>query len=127
MKWLVETFQLLKEQKRLLWVVWDLFLAVALLVVGIVTDNTPLAVFCTFFLLMVCWEMEEVRIVKELNECKAKLSDAEDDLCLKRHEIKRLEMELGTMQAALLDAKRTRPTSKRKPRQTEPKNEKTVD
>ena len=39
---------------------------------------------------------------------KGQLADAQDDLCISKHEVERLTLELETAQAALLEAKKPR-------------------
>lgn len=53
-----------------------------------------------FSIYMLCMEKEEHESTKE------KWADTQDDLCISKHEVERLTLELETTQAALLEAKK---------------------
>lgn len=51
---------------------------------------------------------------EELELAKATLADTQDDLCISKHEVERLTLELETTQAALLESKTPRNTTPQK-------------
>lgn len=85
---------------------WLFVIACMSLVVGLVFAdwsalvNAMWSSVSIFSIYMLCMEKEEHESTKE------KWADTQDDLCISKHEVERLTLELETTQAALVEAKK---------------------
>lgn len=99
---------LLRKHKRL-WVVNLAFVAMFLIsILSILLAQPELTVICFFLLIMTIWEISDVFLFEKQSILQTELADAQDDLCISKHEVERLTLELETAQAALLEAKKPR-------------------
>lgn len=100
MKFIKETVRLLKEHGRFAWVIWDLFLVVAVMALGFILEDEALACFCLFFAVLVCWEISDVSLFEERDKLKKDLADTQDKLILSEHEAERLAIDLDAARTA---------------------------
>lgn len=101
MKCIKETVRLLKEQGRLVWVVWDLSLMVGVLLASFIFEVGILAGFSFTFIVMVCWELSDVYFIKERNKLEEELADTTDKLILSEREAESLKTELEAVKEEL--------------------------
>lgn len=109
MKCIKETVRLLKEQGRLVWVVWDLSLMIGVILASFIFEVGILAGFSFIFIVMVCWELSDVYLIKERNKLKQDLADTKDKLCLAEHEAANLRVELDIYKAAQKESEAMKP------------------
>lgn len=109
MKGIKETVRLLKEQGRLVWVVWDLSLMIGLILASFILEVGILTGFSFVFIVMVCWELSGVYLIKERNKLKQDLADTKDKLCLAEHEAANLRAELDIYKAAQKESAAMKP------------------
>ena len=109
MKGIKETVRLLKEQGRLVWVVLDLSLMIGVILASFIFEVGILAGFSFVFIVMVCWELSGVYLIKERNKLKQDLADTKDKLCLAEHEAANLRIELDIYKAAQKESAAMKP------------------
>ena len=109
MKGIKETVRLLKEQGRLVWVVWDLSLMIGVILASFILEVGILTGFSFVYIVMVCWELSGVYLIKERNKLKQDLADTKDKLCLAEHEAANLRAELDIYKAAQKESAAMKP------------------